>query len=296
MSARAIATLAPRPSASRSLRGDRILARRRRPLRASSSSAASSSDDSAALALLERLLQSYERDDALTFAALVRERREDLTLSFFDAAQREIDALERGGEVARARALDEACAAVAARAEYTLDEIIADASMALPGSSGDLFEAVTSETGLTAAQDEEVRRRWRAVTSALATTGEANAVKQLALNAFSRRNAVSEIAGRVQVGMKEFEALKSVAPERRIAEVLLTIPRGAERAAAVEDALTPPAEGEDVEGDEENEVVFTTAPRLLNALEGMARELRRAGEDASEVDELCQIVEAKCDY
>jgi len=290
MSVHALATLVLRPSASRVLRSDRVLARGRR-LRASSSSA-----DSAALALLERLLQSYERDDAHAFAAFVRDRREDFTLSFFEAAQREIDALERGGEVERARALDEACAAVSAQADYTLDEIIADASMALPGSSDDFLEAVNTETGLTSAQDEEVRRRWRAMTGALATTGEANAVKQLALNAYSRRNAVSEIAGRVQIGAKEFEALKSVAPERRIAEVLLTVPRGAERAAAVEDALTPPAEGEDVEGDEEHEVVFTTAPRLLNALEGLARELRRAGEDASEVDELVRIVEVKCEY
>ena len=109
------------------------------------------------------------------------------------------------------------------------------------------MKASCSESGLTTAQDEEIRRRWGAMTGALATTGEENAVKQLALNQNSRRNAITEIVGRAQIGAKEFESLKAVAPERRIADVLLTIPRGAERAAAVEDALTPPAEGESVE-------------------------------------------------
>jgi len=68
-----------------------------------------------------------------------------------------------------------------------------------------------------------------------------------------------------------------------------------ERAAAVEDALTPPVDGEDLGGDEENEVVFTTARRLLNMLEGMARERRTDGEDDSELCELIEIVERKCD-
>ena len=48
-------------------------------------------------------------------------------------------------------------------------------------------------------------------------------------------------------------------------------------------------------GDEENEDVFTTAPRLLNVLEGMARERRTDGEDDSELCELIEIVERKCD-
>ena len=61
----------------------------------------------------------------------------------------------------------------------------------------------------------------------------------------------------------------------------------------MEDALTPPAEGESVDGDEENEVVFTTAPRLLNVLEGMMRKSMEAGEDASELVELIKVVEAK---
>ena len=130
--------------------------------------------------------------------------------------------------------------------------------------------------------------------------GEENAVKQLALNQNSRRNAITEIVGRAQIGAKEFEYVWKVSrpshPTRRIADVLLTIPRGAERAAAVEDALTPPAEGESVDGDEENEVVFTTAPRLLNVLEGMMRKSMEAGEDASELVELIKVVEAKCDF
>ena len=173
-----------------------------------------------------------------------------------------------------------------------VEQIIANAAIALPGAT---LDETTTETGLTMAQGEELRRRWGAMASALATTGESNAAKQSALNETSRRNAITEIAGRAKIGAKEFESLKSVAPERRIAEVLLTIPRGAERAAAVEDALTPPADGEDLGGDEENEDVFTTAPRLLNVLEGMARERRTDGEDDSELCELIEIVERKCD-
>ena len=226
------------------------------------------------------------------FVELVRARRDGLTVTFFDVAEARVRALERGGRTAEARALDETCAAAAARAEYAMDEIIANAAIALPGAMPD---ETTTETGLTMAQGEELRRRWGAMASALATTGESNAAKQSALNETSRRNAITEIAGRAKIGAKEFESLKSVAPERRIAEVLLTIPRGAERAAAVEDALTPPADGEDLGGDEENEDVFTTAPRLLNVLEGMARERRTDGEDDSELCELIEIVERKCD-
>jgi hypothetical protein len=226
------------------------------------------------------------------FDDLVRARRDGLTVTFFDVAEARVRALERGGRTAEARALDETCAAAAARAECTMDEIIANAAIALPGA---MLDETTTETGLTMAQGEELRRRWGAMASALATTGESNAAKQSALNETSRRNAITEIAGRAKIGAKEFESLKSVAPERRIAEVLLTIPRGAERAAAVEDALTPPADGEDLGGDEENEDVFTTAPRLLNVLEGMARERRTDGEDDSELCELIEIVERKCD-
>jgi hypothetical protein len=246
----------------------------------------------AASSLLDELARAYAAADG-TFVDLVRSRRDALTLTFFDVAAARVRALEDAGEALEAQALDEACAAVAARAEYTMDEIIANATLALPGAEED---EIDTETGLTRAQDEELRRRWGAMASALATTGESNAVKQLALNETSRRNAITEIAGRAKIGAMEFESLKSVAPERRIAEVLLTIPRGAERAAAVEDALTPPAEGEDVAGDEENEVVFTTAPRLLNVLEGMARECRTAGEDDSELRDLLEIVERKCDF
>jgi len=225
--------------------------------------------------------------------------RDELTLSFFDVAEARVEELRAKGEAAAAEALDELCAAVYARANYSLDEIIAEASVALPGAADDLNEgSSSSETGLTRAQDEELRQRWGALTSALATTGESNAVKQLALNETSRRNAITEIAGRVEVGAREFETLKSVAPERRIVEVLLTIPSGSERAMALEDALTPPAEGEDVDGDEENEVVFTTPPRLLNVLEAMVRESHASGDSSlyDDLEQLRQMVEAKCNF
>jgi hypothetical protein len=248
-------------------------------------------DARAATTLLDELARARDAGDG-AFDDLVRARRDGLTVTFFDVAEARVRALERGGRTAEARALDETCAAAAARAECTMDEIIANAAIALPGA---MLDETTTETGLTTAQGEELRRRWGAMASALATTGESNAAKQSALNETSRRNAITEIAGRAKIGAKEFESLKSVAPERRIAEVLLTIPRGAERAAAVEDALTPPADGEDLGGDEENEDVFTTAPRLLNVLEGMARERRTDGEDDSELCELIEIVERKCD-
>jgi hypothetical protein len=284
-------------------RGDASSARRARSRRAPGDGVDAASRDgaatrrrrrrrrAAATTLLDELARARDAGDG-AFDDLVRARRDGLTVTFFDVAEARVRALERGGRTAEARALDETCAAAAARAECTMDEIIANAAIALPGA---MLDETTTETGLTMAQGEELRRRWGAMASALATTGESNAAKQSALNETSRRNAITEIAGRAKIGAKEFESLKSVAPERRIAEVLLTIPRGAERAAAVEDALTPPADGEDLGGDEENEDVFTTAPRLLNVLEGMARERRTDGEDDSELCELIEIVERKCD-
>jgi hypothetical protein len=260
--------------------------------------AASSSSSRSVLDTLDALREAWDRGGE-DFNAVVRSVRDELTLSFFDVAEARVEELRAKGEAAAAEALDELCAAVYARANYSLDEIIAEASVALPGAADDLNEgSSSSETGLTRAQDEELRQRWGALTSALATTGESNAVKQLALNETSRRNAITEIAGRVEVGAREFETLKSVAPERRIVEVLLTIPSGSERAMALEDALTPPAEGEDVDGDEENEVVFTTPPRLLNVLEAMVRESHASGDSSlyDDLEQLRQMVEAKCNF
>ena len=201
-------------------------ARAHRAHRAGRSPVARASPDdgnAAALDLLERLQRAYETDANGSFVDAVIEAREHLTLLFFDVAEERVRSLEASGDAASASALDEACAAIAARAQYTVDEIIASASMALPEWSGDALKASCSESGLTTAQDEEIRRRWGAMTGALATTGEENAVKQLALNQNSRRNAITEIVGRAQIGAKEFESLKAVAPERRIADVLLTI-------------------------------------------------------------------------
>lgn len=104
-----------------------------------------------------------------------------------------------------------------------------------------------------------------------------------------------EIVGWVKIGVKEFESLKFVVLEWRIVEVLLMILWGAERAAAVEDALTSLADGEDLGGDEENEDVFMMVFRLLNVLEGMVCECWMDGEDDFELCEFIEIVERKCD-
>ena len=260
-------------------------------------SAANDEDTPGHAALLDTLRAARAQETSEVFNATVRAVRDELTLAFFDTAEIRVEALRRAGDVDEAETLDELCAAIYGLAHYSMDEVIARASTALPGTFGDSAETAVTETGLTKAQDEEVRRRWAALTSSLAIEGEANAVKQLTLNNSSRQNAITEIAGRVEIGSRELEALKSVAPERRIVSVLLSIPRGTERTAAVDDALTPPAEGEDVEGDEDNEVVFTTAPRLLNVLEAMVKESNATKDGLiEELKELREIVAGKCEF
>ena len=272
--------------------------------------------------VLKTLREAYDAS-SVEFASIVRRSRTALTLSFFSACEARGEALRARGAVEDAEALDAMCGAAYAMASYTLEEITeglatsgagalgavasdaaSDAaskqtSSSFSSSSSSSSSSSTTTTGLTLAQENELRARWGELTKALATTGESNALAQGALNEESRKNAITEIAGRVSVGAGEMERLMRVAPERRIVDVLLTIPRGDERAAAVNDALTPPEDGDDVDGDEENEVVFTTAPKLLNVLEAMRRDARAAGEDATlvaELDELAAIVESKCEY
>ena len=292
---------------------------------ASSSSSSSSSssyarDDASEEVemLLKTLREAYDAS-SVEFASIVRGSRTALTLSFFSACEARGEALRARGAVTEAEALDAMCGAAYSMASYTLEEItdgLATSGAGALGAGGsDAASDATSKTslmspmssssssttatGLTLAQENELRARWSELTKALATTGESNALAQGVLNEESRKNAITEIAGRVSVGAGEMERLMRVAPERRIVDVLLTIPRGDERAAAVNDALTPPEDGDDVDGDEENEVVFTTAPKLLNVLEAMRRDARAAGEDATlvaELDELAAIVESKCEY
>ena len=283
-------------------------------------SSKSSLDDDEML-LLKTLQEAYDAS-SVEFASIARRSRTALTLSFFSACEARGEALRARGAVREAEALDAMCGAAFSMASYTLEEITeglaatSGAGALGAGGADDAASDATSETslmspmsssssssssttGLTLAQENELRARWGELTKALATTGESNALAQGALNEESRKNAITEIAGRVSVGAGEMERLMRVAPERRIVDVLLTIPRGDERAAAVNDALTPPEDGDDVDGDEENEVVFTTAPKLLNVLEAMRRDARAAGEDGtlvSELDELAAIVESKCEY
>ena len=248
-------------------------------------------------ALIDARVESNER-----FLEEVKNyrRRGRLTMKFFDACEAMMDDAETRGDVERKDEIDAMCAEAMARMTYSVEEIVRGMGFERAVGDGDEESArgeQTLESGLTLAQEKEVRERWVELTRALATTGEANARAQGTLNEESRRNAITEIAGRVALGAVDMERLMRVAPERRIADVLLTIPRGTERASAVEDALTPPDEGENVDGDEENEVVFTTAPKLLNVVEIMLRDARAAGDATrvAELDELAALVEAKCE-
>ena len=69
----------------------------------------------------QRLQRAYETDANGSFVDAVIEAREHLTLLFFDVAEERVRSLEAPGDAASASALDEACAAIAARAQYTVD-------------------------------------------------------------------------------------------------------------------------------------------------------------------------------
>jgi len=65
-------------------------------------------------------------------------------------------------------------------------------------------------------------------------------VAQVEKNNTSRKEAILAITGRVPMGEKEMRSLNAVTPERRIIEVLLSIPSGTERLDMLTEALTPP--------------------------------------------------------
>lgn len=130
------------------------------------------------------------------------------------------------------------------------------------GAGGDGGGMQDEAGGLTLAAERQVQERWDAISAKLATEGEGKALVQAEKNATSRRESVTAILGRVPMGPKELRSLNMVTAERRIIDVLLTIPRGPARLETLTDALTPPpppppprpeaetAEGEDDEGGE----------------------------------------------
>ena len=120
------------------------------------------------------------------------------------------------------------------------------------------------------------------------------------------------------MGERELRTLNMVTSERRIIDVLLTVPDGPEREETLTDALTPPEttdEGDDddddasvkqmrldddsgvLTGDEEE--VFTTPARLLAAVELAVKESLEAGDDADVIADLRALrrsVAARCDF
>ena len=183
----------------------------------------------------------------------------------------------------------------------------------------------TDSTGLSKAERAELATRWDVISATLAREGEANAVAQLEKNAVSRRDSVVALLGRVPMGEKELRTLNMVTSERRIIDVLLTVPDGPQREETLTDALTPPpddlSKDDDddddddermrarrkqmrldddsgvLEGDEEE--VFTTPARLLAAVELAVKESLEAGDDEDVVADLRALrrsVAARCDF
>jgi hypothetical protein len=128
------------------------------------------------------------------------------------------------------------------------------------------------------------------------------------------------------MGEKELRTLNMVTSERRIIDVLLTVPEGPQREETLTDALTPPPDvfsprdddddddddertratrkqmrlDDDsgvLEGDEEE--VFTTPARLLAAVELAVKESLEAGDDedvVADLNALRRSVAARCDF
>ena len=244
----------------------------------------------------------------------------ELTTGFYEHAVRRIDACRSAGDEAEADALDELCGRVMMASDRTFGVILPSLG---DGSGeeidGEASEALVTAGDLTPAQQEQLQRRWDGIAARLAAEGEANAIAQVEKNATSRRDSVVAILGRVPMGPKELRSLNMVTAERRIIDVLLTFPRGAERSDALTDALTPPPtetgtdDGDEVDdgrgnnleltdddmlvGDEEE--VFTTPARLLAAVELAIKEVNAGGDDVATVEELRSLraeVAQRCDF
>ena len=289
---------------------------RRRP-RAVRVGAASASDATKFDAILAELGSASAAD----FPAAVDDAREELTTAFYEHAAGRVAELDAAGDAAASSALDQLCARVMAAADRSFGAVIPSI-----GDGSDLADVAADAGGaLTLAQEAEVQRRFDALASRLAAEGETAALAQADKNATSRRDSVVAILGRVPMQAKELRALNMVTAERRIIDVLLTIPRGAPREEAITDALTPPeSSGEDerhggdgeeaakdrdggaqmtLEDDEmlvgDEEEVFTTPARLLAATELAIKEAVAAADDAAAVDELRNLRDAvakRCDF
>jgi hypothetical protein len=283
----------------------------------------SSSDATKYDALLEEL--SLTPPDL--FNATVEDMRGEFTVSFYEHASVRVLELETNGELAASQKLDSLCGRVMAAADTAFGEMIQTL-----GDGSELKDLATNggdyagSTGLTTVETKELAKRWDAVSAKLAAQGELDAVLQATKNAESRRTSVVAILGRAPMGEKELRTLNSVTPERRIIDVLLSIPSGTEREDALSDALTPPERSNDCETEKEEsdasetekkknsqmtldgdagtlsgdeEIVFTTPPRLLAAVELAVKEFVQAGDDEGVIQNLRDLrisVAGRCDF
>ena len=309
------------------LRATRVSAPRQRRGRGAAASSddasvrasASASDATKFDALLAELGACPDAD----FAELVASTREQFTVSFYEHAAGRVEALAREGDDASSASLDRLCGRIMAAAETSFGEALTSSAGA---SVSDDAATTTDSTGLSKAERAELATRWDVISATLAREGEANAVAQLEKNAVSRRDSVVALLGRVPMGEKELRTLNMVTSERRIIDVLLTVPEGPQREETLTDALTPPPDvfrprdddddddddeptratrkqmrlDDDsgvLEGDEEE--VFTTPARLLAAVELAVKESLEAGDDEDVVADLRALrrsVAARCDF
>ena len=282
---------------------------------ASVRASASASDATKFDALLAELGACPDAD----FAELVASMREQFTVAFYEHAAARVEALAMGGdeEKKKANALDRLCGSTMAAAEtafgaeLTRGDVSGGPSRGRPSLAED-----TTNGGLTAANEAELAARRDAVSARLAAEGEKNALAQRERNAVSRRDSATALLGRVPVGERELRTLNMVTSERRIIDVLLTVPDGPEREETLTDALTPPetTDGGDDDGASEKQMrldddsgvltgdeeeVFTTPARLLAAVELAVKESLEAGDDADVVANLRALrrsVAARCDF
>uniref|UniRef100_A0A7S0X9U3 Uncharacterized protein n=1 Tax=Mantoniella antarctica TaxID=81844 RepID=A0A7S0X9U3_9CHLO len=178
----------------------------------------------------------------LDFPAAVVAVREELTVSFYEFAAERVGELETSGEKEAAAKLDELCGRVMATADRTFGTLTA--------SIGDESDDRDGTGGLSLAAEQQVQKRWDAISAKLAMEGEGQVIVQAEKNAKSRRDSVTAIIGRVPLGPREMRSLNMVTAERRIIDVLLAIPRGPERSDTLTDALTPPPQAESTTSEE----------------------------------------------
>ena len=316
------------------LRASRVSAPRQRRGRGAAASSddasvrasASASDATKFDALLAELGACPDAD----FAELVASTREQFTVAFYEHAAARVEALAMGGdeEKKKANALDRLCGLTMAAAETAFGAELTRGDVSGGPSNGRpvlLSEDTTasdpsnpSNGGLTAANEAELAARRDAVSARLAAEGEKNALAQRERNAVSRRDSATALLGRVPVGERELRTLNMVTSERRIIDVLLTVPDGPEREETLTDALTPPETTDEGDADDDDasekqmrldddsgvltgdeEEVFTTPARLLAAVELAVKESLEAGDDADVIADLRALrrsVAARCDF